>query len=308
MQQGIHVNGWRLNVKEKTFQVIVSVLIIVLSIYIASKCINTIVKDKAKGNINEAAVQTANFLVGEIIENTSILTQYMIYMENHGDLSEEMKKQILESVVTEYINGSEYSYDTNDPGYKQVVQLIYDKVNATEQPETTQLETVEETTTQPQTKVEEAKKELVPIPEMTGTKYTKDNLGSFKKVIERFYTVTAATTIRESDMPLDKALSEKFKIKGNNKKKTQYSRSICYAGETDNPIEDRLREIGSKLNEISASNNRMANYFSGNWLLTIDELNLQPQRNLYQDIKDGVNNKERPDEDLLGRDKNGRMK
>ena len=97
-------------------------------------------------------------------------------------------------------------------------------------------------------------------------------------------------------------------IKGNNKKKTQSSRSICYAGETDNPIEDRLREIGSKLNEISASNNRMANYFSGNWLLTIDELNLQPQRNLYQDIKDGVNNKERPDEDLLGRDKNGRMK
>lgn len=97
-------------------------------------------------------------------------------------------------------------------------------------------------------------------------------------------------------------------IKGNNKKKTQYSRSICYAGETDNPIEDRLRKIGSKLNEISASNNRMANYFSGNWLLTIDELNLQPQRNLYQDIKDGVNNKERPDEDLLGRDKNGRMK
>ena len=97
-------------------------------------------------------------------------------------------------------------------------------------------------------------------------------------------------------------------IKGNNKKKTQYSRSICYAGETDNPIEDRLREIGSKLNEISASNNRMANYFSGNWLLTIDELNLQPQRNLYRDIKDGVNNKERPDEDLLGRDKNGRMK
>lgn len=163
-------------------------------------------------------MQTANFLVGEIIENTSILTQYMIYMENHGDLSEEMKKQILESVVTEYINGSEYSYDTNDPGYKQVVQLIYDKVNATEQPETTQLETVEETTTQPQTKVEEAKKELVPIPKMTGTKYTKDNLGSFKKVIERFYTVTAATTIRESDMPLDKALSEKFKIKGNNKK------------------------------------------------------------------------------------------
>ena len=62
MQQGIHVNGWRLNVKEKTFQVIVSVLIIVLSIYIASKCINTFVKRQSKRKIlNEAAVQTANF-------------------------------------------------------------------------------------------------------------------------------------------------------------------------------------------------------------------------------------------------------
>lgn len=42
--------------------------------------------------------------------------------------------------------------------------------------------------------------------------------------------------------------------------------------------------------------------------MTFDEMNLQPQRNLYQDIKDGVNNKERPDEGLLGHDENGRMK
>ena len=68
MQQGIHVNGWRLNVKEKTFQVIVSVLIIVLSIYIASKCINTIVKDKAKENINEAAVQQPIFLWEKLLK------------------------------------------------------------------------------------------------------------------------------------------------------------------------------------------------------------------------------------------------
>ena len=47
---------------------------------------------------------------------------------------------------------------------------------------------------------------------------------------------------------------------------------------------------------------------SGNWLLTIDEMNLQPQRNLYQDIKDAVNNTDRPNENLLGRDENGKMK
>lgn len=43
-------------------------------------------------------------------------------------------------------------------------------------------------------------------------------------------------------------------------------------------------------------------------LLFMDEMNLQPQRNLYQDIKDAVNNIERPDENLLGRDENCRMK
>lgn len=97
-------------------------------------------------------------------------------------------------------------------------------------------------------------------------------------------------------------------IKGNTLKQECYIRTISYAGETDNPIEERLRDINSKLKEISNSTNRMANYLSGNWLLTIDEMNLQPQRNLYQDIKDAVNNTDRPNENLLGRDENGRMK
>lgn len=97
-------------------------------------------------------------------------------------------------------------------------------------------------------------------------------------------------------------------IKGNTKREEYYIRKVCYAGETDNPIEDRLRDINSKLKEISYSNNRMANYFSGDWLLTTDEMDLKPQRNLYQDMKDAKNSIERPEEDLLGRDENGGMR
>lgn len=96
-------------------------------------------------------------------------------------------------------------------------------------------------------------------------------------------------------------------IKGNTQKREKYIRKICYTGETDSPIDDRLRDINSRLKEISYSNNRMANYFSGNWLLTIDEMNIQPQRNLYQDMKDVKNNTERSDEKLIGRDENGTM-
>ena len=96
-------------------------------------------------------------------------------------------------------------------------------------------------------------------------------------------------------------------IKGNTKKKEHYIRNISYAGTDDNPIEDRLRDINSKLREISYSSNRMANYFSGNWLLPMDIINLRPERNLYQDMKDVKNNNERLDESLGGRDEKGNM-
>lgn len=97
--------------------------------------------------------------------------------------------------------------------------------------------------------------------------------------------------------------------KGNTKKKVKYSRWICFS---DNPneqnmIQQNLKDIAGKLNEISYSNNRVANYFTGAWLLKIDEVNLQPQRTFHQDIKDAVNNIDRDNEQLIGRDKTGKI-
>lgn len=86
--------------------------------------------------------------------------------------------------------------------------------------------------------------------------------------------------------------------KGNTKKKVEYLRWIYFTGTigSNEFVEMSLDKIDKTLKEISNSNNRMANYFSGNWLLTMDEMNLQPQRNLYQDKKDAVKNIECPDE------------
>ena len=61
-------------------------------------------------------------------------------------------------------------------------------------------------------------KAIVPMPKKSGKLYTEKNIGSFKEVINRFYTVTNATTIKESDMPIKQALNKEFKITGNNKK------------------------------------------------------------------------------------------
>ncbi len=98
--------------------------------------------------------------------------------------------------------------------------------------------------------------------------------------------------------------------KGNTRKKVQYTREICFSENIDgyqNEDSD-LKKIEESLDEISRSSNRVANYLSGNWLIPGDQLNVEPQRTLYQDIKDGTNNIERPNENLLGRDGNGRLK
>lgn len=97
--------------------------------------------------------------------------------------------------------------------------------------------------------------------------------------------------------------------KGNTHKRVQYTREICFSENIDDcQNEDSLKNIEKKLGEISRSSNRVANYLSGNWLIPGDQLNVEPQRTLYQDIKDGTNNIERPTENLLGRDENGRLK
>ncbi|MGM9926520.1 MAG: hypothetical protein ACI35P_01085 [Bacillus sp. (in: firmicutes)] len=97
--------------------------------------------------------------------------------------------------------------------------------------------------------------------------------------------------------------------KGNTKKKEKYCRWICFSEKPNEQImiEQNLKDIAGKLNEISYSNNRMANYFSGTWLLKNDEVNVQPQRTFHQDIKDAVNNIDRGDEQLIGRDKTGKL-
>lgn len=97
---------------------------------------------------------------------------------------------------------------------------------------------------------------------------------------------------------------------GNTHKQEHYSRIICYSEniETNTAIKNSLNEISSKLNEISYSNNRMANYFTGEWLTKFDELNVRPSRSLYQDIKDGANNIDRTDEKTGGRNENNQLK
>ncbi|MCI9565865.1 MAG: stage II sporulation protein P [Eubacterium sp.] len=203
-------------ISQSLIQSVMKGIIIILCLYIAIKCVNLITGDRAKEVSSQVISDTSKMLAKEIVENGSVMSRYMLYVENHGSMTEAAKKEVLDQIVSDYINHSEYTYDTSDPGYQQVVNLIYENAGYVE----------EETTAQP--KKEEPKKKtkpvkaaanvIVPMPKLKGKLYTANNIGSFDSVINKFYIITAATSIKESDMPIKAAMNEKFKIKGNNKK------------------------------------------------------------------------------------------
>ena len=206
------------------FSVIVKAIIVALCAYITFSCVNMITNKKIKVAASKELMETGNMLAQEILENSNIMTQYMIYLENHKDIAEDAKKRILTTVVTDYIAKSEYTYDTSDPAYSQVINILYENMKAENQIAKKEVETTAkpvETTVKNNEKNNNKKtrnKAIVPMPKKSGKLYTEKNIGSFKEVINRFYTVTNATTIKESDMPIKQALNKEFKITGNNKK------------------------------------------------------------------------------------------
>ena len=221
MQRGVRRNTNRImfpevRISQSLIQNIMKGVIIILCLYIAVKCVNLMTADKAKEVGVQVVSDTSKMLAKEIVENGSVMSRYMLYVENHASMTEAAKKEVLDQIVSEYISHSEYTYDTSAPGYSQVINLIYENAGHQQEEPTT---VPEETTKKKEEKsVKTAANVIVPMPKVQGKLYTADNIGSFDSVINKFYIITAATTIKESDMPVKAAMNEEFKIKGNNKK------------------------------------------------------------------------------------------
>lgn len=253
MQRGLsrqigRINYKRIRISETLFNLLVKIIIVFLCIYILVRCINLISGESAKKVTTTAVNEATNVIAKEIVENSSIITQYMLYVENHGTVSEEAKKQLLTMVVDDYIKHSEYTYDTTDPGYDQIINMVYENVHAKKEEETTAVAKKKKDES-----VETSAKVIVPIPKVTGTVYTAKKLGTFQNTIDKFYTITSATSISEKDMPIKTALKEKFQIEGNNKKpqiliyhthsQEEFSNSTKDASTTIIGVGDRLEKI-----------------------------------------------------------------
>mgnify|MGYP001652173513 FL=1 len=206
----------RIKFPEALLPVIMRLVIVLLCVYIAARCINLITNNKAGNVAGNVVSDTSRIIAKEIVENADLMTQYMLYVENHGSMTEGAKKELLNALVTDYLKHSEYTYDTSDPGYSQVINLIYENSNYQKEEATTKTENETKSKTVAVQKV--SNKVIVPMPKVNGKLYNANNIGNFSQIMDKFYIVTNATTLRESDMPVKKAMSEKFKITGNNKK------------------------------------------------------------------------------------------
>ena len=96
---------------------------------------------------------------------------------------------------------------------------------------------------------------------------------------------------------------------GNTQKTVKYDRKVCFTKsiEKNEGISEKIGDISKKLNEISYSNNRMANYFEGRCFFKFDEQNAFPYSSLYKDMKNAFHDVENPEIEE-GRDKNGNLK
>lgn len=83
-------------------------------------------------------------------------------------------------------------------------------------------------------------------------------------------------------------------IQGNDNKSVNYSRTISF--KKNKYGRNHLSRIEDSIESISYSNNRLANYIEGRTLFTFDRLNIFPHNSLYKDMKDAINNVDRPDE------------
>ncbi|MDE6149001.1 MAG: hypothetical protein K2F81_02765 [Ruminococcus sp.] len=79
--------------------------------------------------------------------------------------------------------------------------------------------------------------------------------------------------------------------KGNDNKKTTYSRTITFKRTLKE--KNQLSKIEEYIEAISYSNNRLANYIEGRTLYVYDKINVLPHNSLFKDMKDAINNIDR---------------
>lgn len=206
----------------KTGNILLRILIVGLSLYVLVKCIKIIWNKDVSTECASWSKAFANIVSSEMIASEDIVQQYIDYEGDPKSLGESIRERIVKALIFDCAVKCEYTLDGQDPSFEKVVNEIVANNEievVTQPPETTKKESETEKEKEAEKKDSQSnKKQLVPIPKRVGTEYNEKNIGTFKKVINKFYTITSATAMYSDDLKLKKAINEKFSIKGDNKK------------------------------------------------------------------------------------------
>lgn len=221
-------------ISQAAFDLLSRTLIVFLCLYISGRCINVILGDEMKKEIIKKGKKIGKNVIEVVIDKKSdVMELFENEPEEKLTAVEKVKKKMTETGVEEYFE--EITTENQDKDREKEISNLVEQAKQENEAvllstshdsgkegesgaeEEKESGTAEETAEE---KVEEAfaGKTIVALPKLTGTKYTAANIKSFSNAIKKFYTVTSATSIKESDLNIDKALKMKFEIEGNSDK------------------------------------------------------------------------------------------
>lgn len=209
-------------ISQTMFDIISRSMIFFLCMYIMGHCVSIIFGEELKKEILVQSRKITKNVVSAFIDKKS---DVMEYIENKSDkklsVKEKVKEEVIDSDIMDYIEEATKKEKEDDKAVSLLAEMEKENAAILNSTSSTEKENEEETSKIEETQKAEqvfAGKTIVPKPELTGTKYTLKNLKSFENTIKKFYTVTSVTSIKESDLNIEKALKMDFKIEGKNDK------------------------------------------------------------------------------------------
>lgn len=210
-------------ISQTMFDIISRTVIIFLCLYITGHCVSVIFGEDLKQKILDGTGKMTKAIIHACIDKKSEILEFLEEKSDEvANVKEKVKNTVMDSEIMEFVEEITTEAPTEENGIATLL-VEMEKENAATLNSTSFKSSATEKETTKEEKKEDVKetfagKTIVPIPKITGKRYNYINLISFDNTIKKFYTVTSATSIKESDMNIQKALKMKFKIEGSNDK------------------------------------------------------------------------------------------
>lgn len=218
-------------ISQTAFDFICRTLIIFLCLYISGRCMDMLLGNSVKKDMLSKGKKIGKSIIEMAVDKKSEVMELFEYKEREKiTITEKVKKEMVKTDVEEYFE--EITTGSQDKNREEEISNLVEQAkkeneaillstssnNAKEENATKNEENTKEKETTEKVQEAFAGKTIVALPKVKGTQYTIKNIKNFENAVDKFFTVTSATTIKESDLNIEKALKMNFEIEGTSDK------------------------------------------------------------------------------------------